>query len=465
MVGFVTYDLIFLAAFIIFVVIFLTTRKKNLERQGILFLYKTKWGIKFIDWFAEKFRGVLRPLQYVVIVSGYALMVGIVWLISKSTYIYLTTSIAQVIRAPPIFPVIPYFPKIFGLESMFPPLYFTYFIVALGVIAVFHEAAHGIYARFYKLRVQSTGFAFLGPILGAFVEPDEKQMVKIARLKQMVILAAGTFANVIMALFFSGIMALFFTSVFVPAGVKFSNYGLAELGVAGTEVMGNSSIEGFLELQSAEGETYFLENEYWDLTMENELEKIIVYEDTPAFRNRMRGAITQIDDIEINSLDDLRNALERHSPGDEVTVRTAVLETGKGTVAENREYTFELMENSEGNAALGIVFMTGNTDGLFGFFYKTFSEVKDPFTHYESEWGDFGWFIYYLLWWVIVLNFLVALFNMLPLGILDGGRFFYLTIWGVTGKENWGKKAYSLVTWFIIALFVIMMVKWALTLI
>ncbi|MFH1803251.1 MAG: site-2 protease family protein [archaeon] len=463
MVGFVTYDLIFLAAFIVFVVVFLSTRKKNLERQGIMYLYKTQWGVKFIDWFAKKFNGVLKPLQYVVMFSGYALMAGIIWLIGKSTYLYLTTSIAQIIRAPPIFPVIPYFPKIFGLESLFPPLYFTYFIVALGIIAVFHEAAHGIYARFYKLKVQSTGFAFLGPILGAFVEPDEKQMAKAAKFKQMVILAAGTFANVIMALLFSIVMALFFTSVFVPAGVKFNNYGLAEVNVADLGFMGNSSIDGFVELQS-DGETYFLENAYWDLTMENDLEKIVVYEDTPAFRSQMRGAITQIDDVKVTNIEDLRYSLDQHNPGDEVTVRTAVLEAGKGTVAENREYTFNLTENSEGGAALGIVFMSNDNGGLFGLFYKVFSEIKDPFTHYESKIGDFGWFVYYLLWWIIVLNFLVALFNMLPLGILDGGRFFYLTIWGITGREKWGAKAYKWITWFIVALFVIMMLKWALTL-
>ena len=34
--------------------------------------------------------------------------------------------------------LIPYFPKIFGLESFLPPLYFTYFIVALagGLVSV-----------------------------------------------------------------------------------------------------------------------------------------------------------------------------------------------------------------------------------------------------------------------------------------------------------------------------------------
>jgi len=50
--------------------------------------------------------------------------------------------------------------------------------------------------------------------------------------------------------------------------------------------------------------------------------------------------------------------------------------------------------------------------------------------------------------------------NMLPVSILDGGRFFYLTIWGITGSAKWAKRIYSFVTWFILLLLVIMMGRW-----
>lgn len=462
MVAFEVYDLIFLAIFIVFVVIFLSVRRKNLDRQGILFLYKTKLGISFIDWFAKVFKSPLRVIQYIVLASGYALMIGIIWLLGKSTYLYLTTSIAQVIRAPPVFPVIPYFPKIFGLESLFPPLYFTYFIIALGIIAVVHEFSHGIFARLYGFKIQSTGFAFLGPILGAFVEPDEKQMDKAPKIKQMVVLAAGTFANVIVALLFAGILALFFTNLFVPDGVKFSSYGLAEVPVANLTIVGNSSIAGYMELRAG-SEKYYLENEYIKtLEKKSAEDTIIVYQDTPAFRAQIVGAIIKIGDRDIKTVEDLRYTLSKHTPGDEVVVVTEVLESGKETVVETREYTVRLTQNG-GKAALGIIFIPGSTKGFSGWINKVFADVKDPFVHYSSKWGNFGWFIYYLLWWIIVLNFLVALFNMLPLGILDGGKFFYLTVWGITGKEKAGKWAYKIITWFILALLVVMMIKWAIT--
>ncbi|MFH1290578.1 MAG: site-2 protease family protein [Nanoarchaeota archaeon] len=422
-------------------------------------MYKTKLGIDFIDWFAKKFEKVLKPVQYIVLLSGYSLMIAIVWLFAKSTYIYLTTSISQVIKTPPIVPLIPYFPKLFGLESLLPPLYFTYFIIALAVVAISHEFSHGIFARLYKLKIHSTGFAFLGPILGAFVEPDEKQMTKAKKLPQMVVLAAGTFANVIMTLLFFGIFALFFTAAFMPAGVKFSTYSLAELNVSELSIVGNSSIgEGLMEVTS-EGETYFVNAEALQGSIEKDVPTIFAYENAPAFRAQLRGAITEIDSVKIMSTEELSNVLGALNPGDEIKVKTALLNPGQGSVAETREYDLTL-EEKDGRAVMGIMFIPSGGGGFAGYIFDVFGKIKDPFTHYESDLGNFGWFIYYLLWWIIAINFLVALFNMLPLGILDGGRFFYLTVWGLTKRESIGRKAYKIVMWFILLLLAAMMLKW-----
>lgn len=458
MVSFVFYDLIFLAVFIVFVIVFLSTRKKNLKREGILYLYKTRLGIDFIDSFAKRFEKILKPLQYLVLISGYFLMGTIVWLIWKSTYLYLTTSISQVIKAPPVFPVIPYFPQIFGLQSLFPPLYFTYFIIALAIIAVSHEFAHGIFARLYNLKIESTGFAFLGPILGAFVEPDEKAMVKISRFKQMVILAAGTFANVIMALLFFGVLALFFTSAFTPAGVKFNNYAFNQVSLSNSEILPSGPVEGYYELIS-NGTRYFISNDSLKYSQDNKLDEAIVFEDTPAFRSQISGAITSIDGRPTRTFDELKEVLSMHNPGDSVKVETTITENGK--VIETKEYEINLTANKEGGAALGIVFLSSSEKSVMKFAYDVFTKVKNPFIEYESKIGDFGWFVYYLLWWIVVLNFLVALFNMLPLGILDGGKFFYLTVWIVTGREKAGKWAYKIITWLILLLFLVMMIRWA----
>ncbi|MBU0761357.1 MAG: site-2 protease family protein [Nanoarchaeota archaeon] len=459
--GFVFYDLVFLALFILFVIIFLSTRKKNLERQGIVYLYKTKLGIKFIEGFAKKFEKVLKPAQWLVLASGYVLMITIVWLFVKSVYLYLTSPLVQYIKSPPVVLLVPYFPKLFGLDSFFPPFYFTYFIIAIGIVAVCHEFSHGIFMKLNKINILSTGFAFLGPILGAFVEQDEKQMSKKKKFPQMVVLAAGTFANVVMALLFFGILALFFTSAFVPAGVKFSMYAFTNVNVEDISIIGNSSIgESYVEI-NVNGERYFVEHAALQNSLENEIPTLFVFEDTPAFNSQIRGAITEINDIKTRDSEELSYVLGSFEVGDEVKVKTAILEPGTEIVSETREYNLTLAER-EGRPYLGIVFMENGGGGFVGFFYDLFFKVKDPFTHYESSWGNFGWFVYYLLWWIVVINFLVALFNMLPLGILDGGRFFYLTIWGLTKRESWARKSYKFAMWFLLALIFVMMAKWVL---
>lgn len=456
--GFGTYDLTLLVLFIIFTIVFLVTRKKNLERQGIIYLYKTKFGIKFIDVFAKRFEKILKPAQYVVLASGYALMIAIVWLFAKSAYLYLRFPIAQVIKTPPIVPLIPYFPKLFGLDSFLPPFYFTYFIIALAVVAIVHEFSHGIFARLHKFKIHSTGFAFLGPILGAFVEPDEKQMQKAKKFPQMVILAAGTFANVITTILFVLILGLFFTALFVPVGIKFNDYSSSIVAVESISVIGNSSIEGFLEID-VDGERYFVSGEILQLAETNSVSELLVYDDTPAFTAELKGSITEINGEKITSMETLTGALESYSPGDKINVKTAVFENGRDKKPETKNYEIELSER-DGAAFLGIGFRPLGSNGVIGAFYSSYSLIKDPFIYYESSLGDVGWFIYYLLWWIVVINLLVALFNMLPLGILDGGRFFYLTIWGLTGSERFGKKSYKFMTWFILLLLLAIMVKW-----
>jgi len=457
--SFVVYDLIFLAAFTIFVVIFLYSRRKNLERQGWIYLYKTKIGINFIDKFAKKYEKILRPFQYVVLVSGYILLISICWLLAKTVYLYVTVpAISETIKAPPLAPLIPYFPTLFGLESFFPPLYFTYFIIVLAVVAVSHEFSHGIFARLNGLKIKSTGFAFLGPILGAFVDPDEKQLNKARKFSQMTVLAAGTFANMIMVIVFGIILVIFFNSGFTPGGVYFSGYSISAINVSVISGVGNLSADGSVPLD-VNGTIYYTSQEVWDNTNKNNIGYLLAYDDSPAFRAKMQGAIIEIDGMRIKNYSELGSVIKSHKPGDEIFIRTAYSKS-VGANPNINSYNITLGDRN-GTAFLGISVSPLQTNGLMGWFYQNvFAKIKDPMIYYDSKWGELGWFVYYLLWWIVVINFFVALFNMLPLGILDGGRFFYLIIWGLTGKEKYGAKAFRIMTWLILFVFVALMVRW-----
>ena len=465
MVSFIAYDLVFMILFGILTFYILNKNKENLKRQGWMFLYHTQVGLKFIDWVAKKFEKILKPLSYVVITSGYILMVSILWMISKTVWMYVTSPIPKELKnLPPIAPLIPYFPKLFGLESFFPPLYFTYFLVALAIVAVSHEMSHGIFARLWGIKVKTTGLAFFGPFFGAFVEPDEKKMAKAPKKHQLSILAAGTFANILMTIVFGLLLWAFFAVSFTPGGVMFNAYAQSVVNVSDITHVGNYSVasvgliyglahEGLNKLQIG-GNTYYAPREALSAEILNTNEQIIVFDDAPAIRENLFGAVTTIDGQEIKDTAVLSSVLDNLTPGKNIIVTTIDKDGLK------HSYEFATAEKN-GRAYLGIGFYPQETEGVRGFIKGLFAKIKQPNTYYVPTWdGEFAQFIYDMLWWIVMINILVALMNMLPVSILDGGRFFYLTVAGITGKEDWAKKAYSWVTWFILFLLVAMMSKW-----
>lgn len=465
MASFIVYDLIFLILFGIFAFVMLHRDRKNLKRQGWMFLYHTKVGIKLMRWGADKFGVILRPLSYVVIASGYVLMASILWLISKTVWTYVTLPIPDELKnLPPIAPLIPYFPALFNLESIFPPLYFTYFLVAIAVVTISHEFAHGLFAKLWNIKVKTTGLAFFGPFFGAFVEPDEKKMARAPNKHQLSIIAAGTFANIVMFILFGLIMWVFFAFSFSPDGVIFNAYAQSVVNVSDITHIGNISVssialipsvvsEGLNKITVA-GEDYFAPKELLSAEVLENNELIVVFDDAPAIRQNLVGAITSINGQDINTRQDLSVVLESLEPGQEIVVTTIDDEK------QVRSYDI-IMEERSGRAYMGIGFYSTEGEGFRGFMAKTVAKVRDPNVYYSPTWdGDFAQFIYDMLWWVVIINILVALMNMLPVSILDGGRFFYLTILGITRNQKVARTIYGWMGWFILLLLVIMMAKW-----
>jgi len=192
------YDITFLVLFTAFVIWFLYSRRANLKREGIMYLYKTQWGVRFINYVGGKYKRTLSVLAFVAVVCGYFLMAAMMYFLYQLVYVYLfVPEVVRAIKIPPLIPLVPYLPEAFNV-SFLPPFYFTYWIIAIAVIAIFHEFAHGVIARRYGVNIQTTGFGFLGPFLAAFVEPDEKQMEAKPKYQQIAILSAGVFTNLVL---------------------------------------------------------------------------------------------------------------------------------------------------------------------------------------------------------------------------------------------------------------------------
>ena len=470
---FIVYDIVLLIIFVVFLSIFLYTRKKNLKKEGLLLLYKTSWGIKLINYLGKKHKKLLRVLSYASIILGFFLMITMVYLFGKILWVYLfSPEIVKVIKIPPIMPLIPYLPRVFNLDFL-PPFYFIYWIIIVAIIAIPHELAHGIYSAYSKVKIKNTGFGFfpyfLPVFLAAFVEPDEKQMSKKKKINQMAILSSGTFANVLTAILFFIILWGFFSFCFTPSGVVFDSYASSLVNVSGISVINNIPIEdaSYENLLDMIGEntneikvsdkTFLINKELFETETNKQLFEeglLILYDDSPAFRSEIMGAISEMNGIKINSKEKLAEEILRHSPGESVNLKVFDGE-------EYKDYEIILGEHPENEsmAWLGIGFIDRTGEGLIGRVVSIVGFFKEPHVYYQPNF-EFALFIYNLLWWIVLISFSVALINMLPIGIFDGGRFFFLTVAAITGSEKIAKKAFVYITYLFLLLLAVIMFFW-----
>ncbi|MEM4263807.1 MAG: site-2 protease family protein, partial [Candidatus Woesearchaeota archaeon] len=244
-----TSNIIMICFFLLLSILILIFRKK-IQFQSFLKIfyfgmYKTKVGLKLMDSWAKKHPALLNRICYLAITVGFLGMIIVVFDLGRSLYSViagtstLTVGLVLPVEAKGVF----YVP-------------FAYWIICILVILVIHEFSHGLIARLHKIRINSSGLAFLGIIIplipAAFVEPDEKQLRQASRFKQLSVYAAGPFANIAFGFIFLGIFALMLNpladSLYNYEGVKISDFigdnspaeisGLA-VGDVITEINGN----------------------------------------------------------------------------------------------------------------------------------------------------------------------------------------------------------------------------------
>jgi len=176
--------------YIILAIILYIYRKKFKLESGFVLLYRTDFGIDFINKFSEKHKEFLKIVGYTAIGVGFVGMITICVLLIKGLY-----ELVFVPSAPATLSLV-----IPGVQIPGSPIFvpFWYGIIALFIVVVVHEFGHGIIARSHGLKIMNTGFGFVGPLPIAFVEPDEKQVVKKDSIVQQSIFGAGPFFNVIL---------------------------------------------------------------------------------------------------------------------------------------------------------------------------------------------------------------------------------------------------------------------------
>ena len=85
-----------------------------------------------------------------------------------------------------------------GAAFILPGINLPFFeaIFALAIMLIVHEASHGLLARVGKIKLDSAGLVFFGFLpMGAFIDPDEKQLKKTDMHTQNRVLVAGSASN------------------------------------------------------------------------------------------------------------------------------------------------------------------------------------------------------------------------------------------------------------------------------
>jgi len=239
-----------------------------------------------------------------------------------------------------------------------------YFLLSIPIVLVIHEGAHGIVATLEKIKIKTGGFAIFIALFAGFVEPDEKEFDDARKISKLRVIGAGATSNVIFA--------------FALGAILLTNPLFALI-----------LPEPFLE---------------WFYDAPDGVGIISIIEGSGAEKAGLQknDVITGIDDIAIITPVDFQKADLK--PGDIVTV--TVQRDG-----QLLQLPVEIMPSPD-DPDKGLVGIMRDSA-----FYKPVFN----FIEWDPQVSMF-------LLWLWMISFFIGIINMLPLPILDGGKFIYTII-------------------------------------
>jgi membrane-associated protease RseP (regulator of RpoE activity) len=362
---------------------------RNIEAHGPLLIRKTIRGKRFIIRTAIRFRRFWTHLGSVGVVAGFIASLYTLYML----IVILIDSIIAVKPAVGVGLVLPSPVAIVGGGFIGVPLW--YWLAAAIVMFVVHEGAHGIIGASQNMKIKKLGWMLFTLLpIGAFVEPDEKDVAAKKPMPQLRFFAAGSFSNFILAFVLALVITpLMLNPLTVPA------QGLQVFPQAGFP-FGDSAV-------LAEKTNNFSQ----------EL-------NTKFFMRTINGKEIQDYDSATEVLDVL--AIK---PGQVVNMN---LDVYYGDSKENIDITLESVANPN-----------DETRGYIGILF----DDRESFV-VRQEYMPFRGVIFFItemFFWVFLINLGVGMFNMLPLGPLDGKR-----MWAVVLQKympNRHKWVMRLIEW------------------
>ena len=275
-----------------------------------------------------------------------------------------------------------------------------YSLVAIVTVVVVHEFAHGIIARLNKIPVKSVGRGVLAILPFAFVEPEEEGMKAASPLARIQVLAAGSMANFTTALIALGVIFLLVVPSLSTAG----------LSIAGVEADSPAEGAGLLEGMILQSITY-------------------------------DGVKTAIE-----SYDDFSAIMDGTVPGAPMTLHTSA-----------GEYVITLAPHPTRD--VGYIGISTYDRSVLSSFNPVWAFLYPPIVMgidaavFPDAFSSLGWFFINCLKYIFFLNVGIGLFNMLPIGPIDGGQIFREVLKKFMGET--AAKSVSLVVSLVLAVVII----------
>ncbi|MBS3110384.1 site-2 protease family protein [Candidatus Woesearchaeota archaeon] len=371
-------------AFLIGMLIFLWFKRKKIEFQRILFpiIYFILYRTKIGLPMMDRL--AKKYPKTVRALSSWGIYFGFLGM-AVITFELLSSLIKSLTQPDAAAPVALVLPIETGLKGII-AVPFMHWIISIFVIATVHEFSHGVVARLYGMKIKSSGFAFLSilvPIIpAAFVEPDDKEMSKKPKKQQLAVLAAGPFSNMILAL----IAFLIVSFAFVPAMERIVVYD----GLKITDINANKE------------------------------DSSVKY---PAELTGMKSGeiITSIDGEGVVYTVNFTKVMDAKKPGEVVQI-----------VTDGGIYYATLQPHPK-NASKGYLGISGEQS----YHVDTTLPVL-----YQKSFPGFIW-LSELFMWLFILNLGIGLFNLVPIGPIDGGRMMLLAMVHYFGEKKgtlWWKR-------------------------
>lgn len=284
------------------------------------------------------------------------------------------------------------------IPGLNPYLPIGYGWVALIVTIVIHEAGHGIIARIYNVRVDSTGLVlFLGIPIGAFVNIERDELNKVTLKKKSAILTAGPLNNMILAGL--SLVALYFvitTLTPLPPDPNAPQFGIAVMSVNPGSLAESIGLTQGSVIQTVDGQETRENQDLGNLLRAN-LGNTVEITWFDSNYERITRQVTLPDAVPINQ-GILGITVTQLVPD----MNVAVLERYKGAFTAN---------------PIAILLPPTMQQGAV-----PYSDLMAP--TYQSTLGPIWIPIANMLFWLWFVNFNVGIFNALPIGPLDGGQMY-----------------------------------------